>query len=623
MPGMGTGLQVDNATIASAFRTALLHQALVVLGLLFLLALAFNVLRARQLGRARAGNLASWSGGSVAFAEPVARRALRVGFGLLWIFDGVLQGQWSMPLGLPSEVMQPAALTSPAWVQHLVNGAGTIWNNHPITAASSAVWIQVGLGLFLLVAPRGIWSRLAGASSVVWGLLVWVFGESFGGIFAPGLTWLFGAPGAVLFYCLAGVLVALPERAWATPRLGRLVLGGFGLFFVGMAVLQAWPGRGFWVGRVGHRAAAGTLASMTAQMARTPQPKLLASWVAAFSRFDSAHGFAVNLFVVVALGVVGLLLLPGRGRLARAGLVAGLALCLADWVLVEDLGFLGGVGTDPNSMVPMALLLVVAYLALVRLPAEAEAPVPLSVAAAAGAGGGVAGRLEAFRRRLRESPGYVFRSLAAVGALVVVLLGAVPMAVASTNSQADAIVSEAIDGTPQAVNVPAPDFRLVDQNGRDVSLAFLRSRTVVFTFLDPVCVFDCPLIAQELRQADSMLGPRSRHVALVAVVANPIYRSRSYVRAFDRQEGLVGEPNWLYLTGSLKQLELVWSEFGIEVLTSPAGAMVGHSDMLYVIDPRGRIRYIFDSNPGAGTPATRSSFASTLVGAVENVLARP
>ena len=28
-------------------------------------------------------------------------------------------------------------------------------------------------------------------------------------------------------------------------------------------------------------------------------------------------------------------------------------LCLADWVLVEDLGFLGGVGTDPNTMVPI------------------------------------------------------------------------------------------------------------------------------------------------------------------------------------------------------------------------------------------------------------------------------
>ena len=31
-----------------------------------------------------------------------------------------------------------------------------------------------------------LWSRAAGLASVGWGLVVWVFGESFGGIFAPG-----------------------------------------------------------------------------------------------------------------------------------------------------------------------------------------------------------------------------------------------------------------------------------------------------------------------------------------------------------------------------------------------------------------------------------------------------
>ena len=72
-----------------------------------------------------------------------------------------------------------------------------------------------------------------------WGLVVWVFGESFGGIFAPGLTWLFGAPGAALAYCAAGALLALPEQNWRTPRLGRAVLAGFGVFLAGMAVLQA------------------------------------------------------------------------------------------------------------------------------------------------------------------------------------------------------------------------------------------------------------------------------------------------------------------------------------------------------------------------------------------------
>ena len=196
----------------------------------------------RRVCTARQGNFP-------AAPEPTARRLLRVGFGLLWIFDGILQAQASMPLGMAPQVIRPAAATAPAWVQHLVNVMATTWSYHPIAVPAATVWIQVGIGTWLLVAPLGRWSRLGGLASIAWGLAVWIFGEAFGGILAPGLTWMFGAPGAVLFYCVAGLLVALPERSWATPRLGRVILAVMGVFFVGMALLQAWPGRGFWQGR--------------------------------------------------------------------------------------------------------------------------------------------------------------------------------------------------------------------------------------------------------------------------------------------------------------------------------------------------------------------------------------
>ncbi len=211
---------------------------------------------------------------------------------------------------------------------------------------------------------------LGGAASAGWGLVVWIFGESFGGIFAPGATWLFGTPGAALFYCFGGLLVALPERAFMTPRLGRRILTGGGVFLVGMAVLQAWPGRGFWQGR------GGTLPSMVGEMSRTSQPGFLSSWVASFASFDDAHGWAVNLFVVVALAAIGGLLISGRRRAVLGGIGALVVLCLADWVLVEDFGFFGGLGTDPNSMVPMALLFVAGYLAAFRVPVEADALQP-------------------------------------------------------------------------------------------------------------------------------------------------------------------------------------------------------------------------------------------------------
>ena len=64
----------------------------------------------------------------------------------------------------------------------------------------------------------------------------------------------------------------------------------------------------------------------------------------------------MNLVVVIALAAMGAVFLTGRPRLVRYAVWFGLVFCLADWVLVQDLGFLGGLGTDPNSMIPWILL---------------------------------------------------------------------------------------------------------------------------------------------------------------------------------------------------------------------------------------------------------------------------
>ena len=239
MPGMNSGLSPSDPTLVAAFRSALLHQgaiALLMLAFLWLLWATARTWRpAASAGRGGAARAEA--------AERAGRWLLRTGFGVLWIFDGILQAQPKMAGGLATQVIEPIAASSPGWVQHLVNWGGTVWSYHPVQAGAASVWIQVGIGAWLIVAARGPWSRLAGAASVAWGLIVWVFGESFGGIFAPGLSWLTGAPGGVLFYVAAGALIALPEDAWRSPRSGRLLLAGLGVFFAGMAVLQAWPGR--------------------------------------------------------------------------------------------------------------------------------------------------------------------------------------------------------------------------------------------------------------------------------------------------------------------------------------------------------------------------------------------
>jgi cytochrome oxidase Cu insertion factor (SCO1/SenC/PrrC family) len=203
--------------------------------------------------------------------------------------------------------------------------------------------------------------------------------------------------------------------------------------------------------------------------------------------------------------------------------------------------------------------------------------------------------------------------------VAIVVIGSAPMAMAAVNPHADPIVSEALDGTPNALDAPAPAFALTDQHGRAVNLDSLRGHVLALTFLDPVCTSDCPLIAQEFRQTDQQLTGRQDLVDFVAIVANPIYRSVLYTKAFDTQEGLTHLRNWYFLTGSLSELRRIWNSYGILVQTIPNGAMIAHSDLAFVIDPRGRERDALIDDPGP-TQTTASSFSSLLLSRIDQVI---
>ncbi|MGD0880879.1 MAG: SCO family protein [Acidimicrobiales bacterium] len=674
MTGMGGPPGPGDASILAEFHHALAVQGALVMALVAVLFVGWNQLRAMQYRRAVARGEPFGAPAPPVAPEPAARRFLRISFGLFWLFDGLLQLQSGMPLGLSTGVIQPSAAGSPGWVQHLVNSGLTVWTDHPAAAAASTVWIQVGIGVLLLVAPRVAWSRGAGLVSIGWGLIVWSFGNAFGGIFAPGVTFLFGAPGAIVFYIAAGGLVALPDTAWNGKRLGRVILGSVGALLVGFAVLQAWPGRGFWQGSVDGRP--GTLVAMVNQMAQTSQPRFLSSLVSGFGSFDRSHGWGVNLFTVIAMAAVGCVLLAFSGsgrRVLHPTMVVLVVLCVADWVLIEDFGFWGGVGTDPNSMLPFLAVAVGGYLAVTRpspavevrsgdlaagsegrgapgvppepvaptgrVPSDVTAgaePVPVGVAAAAGAEVGAdvsedVGDVGWAVRKGTPPPDkrswwegidtrIAARVAATVGAIGILLVGVAPLAVAATDRTADPQIAEATDGAPVVTVGPAPPFDLVDQTGAPVSLGDLRGYTVVLTFLDPVCTTDCPIIAQELRVTNTLLGGAAAKVRFVAVVANPIYRSVANVEAFDRQEGLDSQANWLFLTGSRSELESVWNAYGVTVESAPAGGMVAHEDVVYIIDSHGSIRSILDADPGPGDATSQSSFSGLVATQVTRVL---
>jgi hypothetical protein len=113
MSGMGSTLQLNNPTVVAAFRSALIHQGIIALLIFFLLAMLWVSVRdwvpgSRTSFGPPAGGLP---------AEPRGRQLIGIGFGVLWILDGLLQAQPAMPLGLASNVTEPSADGAPGWVR--------------------------------------------------------------------------------------------------------------------------------------------------------------------------------------------------------------------------------------------------------------------------------------------------------------------------------------------------------------------------------------------------------------------------------------------------------------------------------------------------------------------------
>jgi cytochrome oxidase Cu insertion factor (SCO1/SenC/PrrC family) len=506
-------------------------------------------------------------------SEPPARAFLRVSLGLLWIATGLLQAQPKMPAGFVPEVLGPASDSAPPWFGDLIGPLARAWERHPVSADTATVTVQVGLGLLLIFGRRGRLARVALWLSIGWSAAVWIFGEAFGGLLYAGASWLTGAPGAVLVYAAAASVLLAPWERWDRGT-AQLIARRFTAVWLGIgAVLQALPFEEQWTQdgiSEPFRTAAGE-----------PQPALLVRPIARLATVATGHPAAVNATLIVLLAVTAVSLwVSGRTFVV----VAGLALCALTWWLGQDFGVFGGTATDPNSALPLAVLLVCALPVLATHQASV--------------------RTESLRIvRMRNIPVGV---TAALASLALGLTLVVPNVLASRmggRADAAAVAADSNGGVRAIPPRPAPPFTLTDQRGQQVSMPALRGKLVLLTFLDPVCTSDCPLIGNQLAIADSQLGPLAQQVEIVAIDTNPTFHLVTDVQAFTDSHGLGGLTNWHFLCGPPDRLQDVLSAYGISV-DVPAVGMIEHSEGMYFIGADGRqLAYLDD---GAAAQLTRT-----------------
>lgn len=146
-----------------------------------------------------------------------------------------------------------------------------------------------------------------------------------------------------------------------------------------------------------------------------------------------------------------------------------------------------------------------------------------------------------------------------------------------------------IDPGTFAGNTPAPDFHLVNQIGRETSLAQFRGKVVLIAFIDSQCTTVCPLTTESMVEALRLLGPPAIDVQLLGINANPLALKVSDVAAYTRAHDMQGK--WEFLTGSLPQLEKVWREYHVYV--SAIHNDIDHQPAMVLVDTLGRERKVY------------------------------
>jgi len=564
MPGMhNRSLDLTNAFVVSLF-----HHSLYVKSVLWLAAAAFVLLFFLILSKRIFRFNLSHDG----VDESRARTYLRWAFGTIWLVDGILQFQASMPLGLANNVVAPMAIGTPSWLHALMLHGVNAWNDHPVAFAASVAWLQVGVGLGLLVS-NGRTGRWVGGFSALWAAMIWLIGNGAGGVFIHGASLLFGWPGATLFYVVAGAwLFVGPKRFDAgfstfTLRLLALILASG-------AVLQTLPAAGFWHGGSGN-----ALTQMASTMATIPQPHSLAWLLHRVGSVSSSVGGGFNVIVILWLLICSFGLwrsVKTKWQWPVRTLVIG---CLVLWVVAQDTALFGGLATDVNSMVPLAAL------------AWCASP-----------------RLRLLPRRERFILAEVMSSIGAVVATFAVAMittATLLMSWAAAASPENTFFI-AQNGPVSSANYAAPTFTLTDQFNQTYTLGEHRGRVTLLTFLDPVCYTDCPLLANQLSQLRSELSANAK-LDIVAVAADPYHETLANVRHFIAIHGLAHVKNFYFVTGTRAKASAVWSAYGIGVSMKPTDKMSIHADLMFIVVPKNRLKWVIPDDPLATTSGTASA----------------
>ena len=141
------------------------------------------------------------------------------------------------------------------------------------------------------------------------------------------------------------------------------------------------------------------------------------------------------------------------------------------------------------------------------------------------------------------------------------------------------------------IGMPAPDFELVDQDGKTVTLGDLRGQVLGIGFIYTSCPDVCGLLAASFLDVEEEFTDSidQGDLQLVLITTDPEVDVPERIKKYTDFNG----GKWRFLTGDMAACEEVWDAYGVQRTVNPSADYVYHTYKIVLIDGDGNMRYEF------------------------------
>lgn len=141
---------------------------------------------------------------------------------------------------------------------------------------------------------------------------------------------------------------------------------------------------------------------------------------------------------------------------------------------------------------------------------------------------------------------------------------------------------------------PAPNFKLVDQSGGNVSLSEFKGNSVFLSFFFAHCKTVCPVLVKTMQEASERTGGK---IPLLMITLDPWRDTPRDLPSLAEAWGFKG--NQKVLSGDIESVNGVIKNFEVPTDRSDKDGNIVHPALVYVIGPGGEIAYSFNNPPAS------------------------